>query len=120
LAELVHEVLAAARALDSFAGIAEDALDLLVELIPVGDDGDARVRVVLEDPFGEEYHDDAFAAALRVSAPRSSNTRTTSGFLFQEFAAIISGVNPRSSATFTGAPASSNSRTAVRLPLSAA
>ena len=46
--------------------LGEDALDLFVQLVAVGDDGDAGVRVVLQNPLGEQHHDDALAAALRV------------------------------------------------------
>ena len=46
--------------------LGEDALDLLVQLVAVGDDGDAGVRVVLQNPLGQQHHDDALAAALRV------------------------------------------------------
>ena len=66
LAELAHQVAAAAGALDGLARLGEDALDLLVQLVAVGDDGDAGVRVVLQDPLGEQHHDDALAAPLRV------------------------------------------------------
>ena len=48
------------------AGFGEYALDLLVQLVAVGDDGDAGVGVVLQDPFGQQHHDDALAAALGV------------------------------------------------------
>ena len=41
-------------------------LDLLVQLVAVGDDGDAGVGVVLQNPLGQQHHDDALAAALRV------------------------------------------------------
>ena len=48
------------------AGLGEDPLDLFVQLVAVGDDGDAGVGVVLQNPLGQQHHDDAFAAALRV------------------------------------------------------
>ena len=41
-------------------------LDLLVQFVAVGDDGDAGVGVVLQDPLREQHHHDALAAALRV------------------------------------------------------
>jgi hypothetical protein len=44
----------------------EDPLDLLVQFVAVGDDGDASVRVVFQNPLGEQHHDDALAAALGV------------------------------------------------------
>ena len=66
LAELAHQVAAAAGAVDVVADAGEDALDLFVEFVAVGDDGDAGVRVVFQQPAGEEDHDDAFAAALGV------------------------------------------------------
>ena len=66
LAELAHQVAAAAGALDRLARLGEDALDLLVQFVAVGDDGDAGVGVVLQNPLGQQHHDDALAAALRV------------------------------------------------------
>ena len=66
LAELAHQVAAAAGAVDRLARVGEDALDLLVQLVAVGDDGDAGVGVVLQNPLGQQHHDDALAAALRV------------------------------------------------------
>ena len=48
------------------AALAEDALDLLVELVAVGDDQNPRLRQVLQDPPGEHHHHDALAAALGV------------------------------------------------------
>jgi len=66
LGEEIDQFPAAAGAFDGFAGFAEHALNLLVELIAVRDDGDAGVGMILQNPFGEEHHDDAFAAALGV------------------------------------------------------
>ena len=66
LAELAHQVAAAAGARDGLAGLGEDALDLFVQLVAVGDDGHAGVGIVLQDPLGQQHHDDALAAALRV------------------------------------------------------
>ena len=48
------------------AGVCEDPLDLLVQLVAVGNDGDAGVGVVLQDPFREQHHHDALAAPLGV------------------------------------------------------
>ncbi len=47
-------------------GVLHHPLDLLVELVAVGDDEDAGLGIVLHDPLGEQYHHDAFAAALGV------------------------------------------------------
>ena len=66
LAELAHQVAAAAGALDGLARLGEDALDLFVQFVAVGDDGDAGVGVVLQNPLGQQHHHDALAAALRV------------------------------------------------------
>ena len=66
LAELAHQVAAAAGAVDSLSCIGEDTFDLFVQLVAVGDDGHAGVGVVLQDPLGQQHHDDAFAAALCV------------------------------------------------------
>ena len=48
------------------AGVAHHALDLLVQFVAVGDDQHARVGVILQQPLGQQQHEDAFAAALRV------------------------------------------------------
>ena len=66
LAELVHQVAAAAGALDGLARLGENPLDLLVQFVAIGDDDDAGVRVVFQNPLGQQHHDDALAAALRV------------------------------------------------------
>ena len=47
-------------------GVLHHPLDLLVQLVAVGDDEDARVGVVLQQPLGEQHHQDALAAALGV------------------------------------------------------
>ena len=57
---------AALGASDWLAGLGEDAFDLLVQLVTVGNDGDAGVRFVLQNPLGQQHHHDALAAALRV------------------------------------------------------
>jgi hypothetical protein len=66
LAQLGHEVSAAAGAVDGFTDVGEDALDLAVEFVPIGDDYDAGMGIVFEYPLGQEHHGDAFAAALGV------------------------------------------------------
>ena len=48
--------------LNGYAGLGEDTLDLFVQRVAVGDDGDAGVGVVLQNPLREQHHDDAFAA----------------------------------------------------------
>ena len=47
-------------------GVLHHPLDLLVQLVAVGDDQDARLGVVLQQPLGDQHHQDALAAALRV------------------------------------------------------
>ncbi len=64
LSELSHQVASAAGALDGFAGVGEDAFDLLVQLVAVGNDHHARMRLVLQNPLGQQHHHDTFAAAL--------------------------------------------------------
>ena len=64
LTKQLHQVAAAARARDGLAGASEDALDLFVEFVAISDDRHASVCVVLENPLGQEHHDDALAAAL--------------------------------------------------------
>ena len=66
LAELAHQVAPAAGAVDRLPGFGEDALDLLVQLVAVGDDDHAGVGLVLQNPLGQQHHHDALAAALRV------------------------------------------------------
>ena len=46
-AELGQEVAPARRAMDLFAGVSKDTLNLLVQLVAVGDDGDAGLGQVL-------------------------------------------------------------------------
>lgn len=52
LAELGHEVAAAAGAIDGFACIGKYVVDLLVEFGPIGDDDDAGGGMIGEGPFG--------------------------------------------------------------------
>src|SRR5690349_18063918 len=66
LAQLLHQVSAAVRALDRLAGLGKYTLDLFVELVAVRDDHYARLRVILQDPLGQQDHHDALAAPLRV------------------------------------------------------
>ena len=47
-------------------GVLHHPFDLLVQLVAVGDDEDARLGVVLQQPLGDQHHDDALAAALGV------------------------------------------------------
>jgi len=66
LAELVHQVVPAAGAIDLLARIVEHPLDLLVQLIAIGDHHHAGMWVVLQQPLGQQHHHDALAAALGV------------------------------------------------------
>ena len=67
LPQLFHQVTTAAGAIDALRpALGEDALDLFIQFVTVGDDGNAGIGIVLQDPFGEHDHDDALAAALRV------------------------------------------------------
>ena len=54
------------RVMRDDAGAAHHAGDLLVQLVPVSDDQDSRVRFVLQQPLGEQHHQDALPAALGV------------------------------------------------------
>src|SRR6266702_4211966 len=54
------------RALSDDPGILHHSLDLLVQLVAVGDNKDAGLGIVFHQPFGEEHHKDALAAALGV------------------------------------------------------
>ena len=47
LAQLSYQVTAAAGAIDGLTGIIEDSFYLLVQLVPIGDDGHAGARIVL-------------------------------------------------------------------------
>src|SRR5262245_28013104 len=66
LAKLPHQIPPAGGAPDRLSYIGEDPFDLLVQFVAVGDDRYASVRVILQNPFGEQHHDDTFAAPLRV------------------------------------------------------
>src|SRR5207249_8805067 len=57
---------AAACALDTLASLGKDPLNLFVQLVAIGDDGDTSVGIILQYPFGEQHHDNALAAALCV------------------------------------------------------
>ena len=46
------------------AGVPHHAFDLLVELVAVGHHQDAGLGVVLQQPLGDQHHQDALAAAL--------------------------------------------------------
>ena len=54
------------RVLADDSGVLHHALDLLVQFVAVGDDEDAGLGIVLQQPLGEQHHEDALAAALRV------------------------------------------------------
>src|SRR4051794_8020966 len=61
-----EQILAAGRAFQVVSGRCEDAFDLPVEFVTISHDHHAAVRTILQDPFGQQRHDDALAAALRV------------------------------------------------------
>lgn len=48
------------------ARIAHHTFDLFVEFVAVGDDEDAGLGIVFEEPLGDEHHEDALTAALGV------------------------------------------------------
>jgi hypothetical protein len=52
LTELPHQVAPAVGSLDRLSYLREDPLDLLVQLVAVGDDRYAGIRVALQNPFG--------------------------------------------------------------------
>ena len=70
LTQLAHQIAAAVGPdlliLGNHAGGLQDVLDLLVELVAVGDDHHAGVGVVLQNPLGQKHHEDALARALGV------------------------------------------------------
>src|SRR6266567_5446449 len=66
LAELDHQIVSAAGAVNLLADASEHTLNLFVEFIPVGKNEHAGVRFVLQDPFRKQNHNNTFAAALRV------------------------------------------------------
>src|SRR5258708_3996757 len=66
LAELRHQIVPTARAVNGFARAGEHPLDLFVQFVAVGEDKHTRVWLILQNPFGKQDHDDAFATALRV------------------------------------------------------
>ena len=66
LAELSHQIGSAACPVNCFSAIAEDALDLFVQLVAIREDEDARIGIVFQNPPRQQHHHDAFAAALGV------------------------------------------------------
>ena len=66
LAKLPHQVAAARGPFDRLAHLGEDPLNLLVQLIAVGDQRHAGVGIVLQNPLGQQHHHNALAAALGV------------------------------------------------------
>ena len=64
LAELGHQVASAAGAGHGMTGSDENAFDLFVQFVAVGDDHHAGIGLVLQNPLGQQHHDDALAAAL--------------------------------------------------------
>ena len=66
LGELSHQLPATFTSLDRLARAEEDALDLLIQLVPVRDDRDTGLRIVLQNPLGEENHHQALPRALRM------------------------------------------------------
>ena len=48
------------------ARVLHHARDLLVQFVAVGDHENARARVVLQQPLGQQHHENAFATPLRV------------------------------------------------------
>jgi hypothetical protein len=66
LAELLHEIPAAAGPVDFLPGAAEHPRDLLVERVAVGDHRHAGLGDVFQDPLRQQDHDDALPAALGV------------------------------------------------------
>ena len=47
-------------------GVHHHALDLLIQLVTVGDDEDASLRIMLHEPLGDQDHQDTLAATLGV------------------------------------------------------
>ena len=66
LTELGHQVAAAFASGNDGIRTREHALNLLVQLVTVGDDGDTGIGIVLQNPLGQQHHHDALAASLRV------------------------------------------------------
>jgi len=66
LAELGHEVAPAAGAVDRLTALGKHPLDLLIQLVAIGEDQHASLGPVFENPFCEQHHHDALPAALRV------------------------------------------------------
>jgi hypothetical protein len=64
--EVFQQISTTARPPYLLAGIPEDTGYLFIKLVTIRDDGDARMRIILQDPLREDHHDDAFATPLRV------------------------------------------------------
>lgn len=56
----------AAGAVNRLTSFGENPLDLLVQLVAVGDDDNTGIRVVFQYPLRQQHHDNALAAALGV------------------------------------------------------
>src|SRR5713101_4129632 len=58
--------MSAACSINRLATILEHTLDLLIKLVAVCHNEHARIGLVLQNPFGQQHHYDAFPTALRV------------------------------------------------------
>ncbi|MNH33615.1 hypothetical protein D3C79_941480 [compost metagenome] len=52
------------RVITDYPGITHHSGYLLVQLIAIGDDQNARLRVMLQQPLGDQHHQNALATAL--------------------------------------------------------
>ena len=66
LTQLAHQVPPAAGAANGLASVGEHPFDLLIQLVAVGDDRHPRLWVVLQNPLGQQHHQDAFTRPLCV------------------------------------------------------
>ena len=81
VSEDIPQIIAASGTMNFFSHINKDALDLIVQLLPVGDNHHAAVRDIFHNPFGEPHHDEGFAGALGVpdNAALPGTNTTASG-----------------------------------------
>ena len=66
MTQLAHQVPSAAGAADGLTSVGEHPFDLLIQLVAVGDDRHPRLWVVLQNPLGQQHHQDAFTRPLCV------------------------------------------------------
>ncbi len=76
-AQLRHQLASTAGAIDRIASVAKDAGDLLVQLVAVGDEDDAGIGIVFQNPFGRQNRFELGRGARRCT--RSATVQMKGG-----------------------------------------